>query len=133
MLPRAVIVADEGAHSLHEAVGGQVQKGLQFIVDAQHHHITLRESCQQPVEEGDQQRGQRQIEDGRNADGVQSAVQRCVRAQAAAAQPHRQLGAQIDHKVNYHAERLTDAGGQCRARNAHGRHRPKAENEHRVQ
>ena len=31
------------------------------------------------------------------------------------------------------AERLTDAGGQCRARNAHSRHRPKAENEHRVQ
>ena len=133
MLPRAVVVANEGAHALHEAVGRQIQKGLQFIIDAQHHHIALRKSRQQPVEEGDQQRGQRQIQDGRNADGVQSAVQRRVRAQTAAAQPHRQLSTQVDHKVDHHAEHLTDAGSQCRARNAHGRHRPKPEDEHRVQ
>ena len=49
------------------------------------------------------------------------------------AQPHRQLGAQIDHKVDHYAERLTDAGRQCRARNAHGRHRSQPEDEHRVQ
>ena len=133
MLPRTVIVADKRAHALHEAVGGQIQKGLQFIIDAQHHHITLRESRQQSVEEGDQQRGQRQIQDSRNADGIQSAVQHRVRAQIAAAQPHRQLGTQIDHKVDHHAEHLTDAGSQCCARNAHGRHRPQPEDEHRVQ
>ena len=53
--------------------------------------------------------------------------------QAAAAQPHRQLGAQIDHKIDHHAEHLTDTGSQCCACNAHGRHRPQPEDEHRVQ
>ena len=133
VLPRTVVVANEGAHALHEAVGGQIQKGLQFIIDAQHHHVALRKGRQQSVEEGDQQRGQRQIQDRRNADGVQSAVQHRIRAQAAAAQPHRQLSAQVDHKVDHHAEHLTDAGCQCRACNAHGGHRPQPEDEHRVQ
>ena len=29
-----VVVADEGAHSLHDAVGGQVEEGLQLVINA---------------------------------------------------------------------------------------------------
>ena len=31
VLPRTVVVANERTHALHEAVGGQVQKGLQYF------------------------------------------------------------------------------------------------------
>ena len=58
---RAVIVADQGAHPLHNAVGGHIQKGLQFVIYAQHNNIALRISRQQPVQKRYQQRRQRQI------------------------------------------------------------------------
>ncbi len=73
MLFCTVVVADEGAHSLHDAVGGQIEESLELIVDAQHHHIALGEGRQQAVEEGDQQGGQGQIQDGRHTDGVETA------------------------------------------------------------
>ena len=86
MLFGTVIVANERAHTLHDAIGGQIQEGLQLVVNAQHHHVALGKARQQAVQEGNQQRGQGQIEDGRHADGIQFAVQCSIRAQAAAAQ-----------------------------------------------
>ena len=133
VLPGTVVVADERAHTLHDAVGGQIQKGLQLIVDAQHHHIALGECSQQTVQEGDQQGWQSQIEDRRYADAVKFFVQRSIRAQAAAAHPHRELSAGVDEKVNAQTEQLTDAGSQRCARNAHGGHRAKAEDEDGVE
>lgn len=133
VLPRTVVVADEGAHSLHEAVGGQVQKGLQFIVDAQHHHIALGEGRQQAVEEGDQQGGQGQIQDGRHTDGVETAFEREVRPQGLPAQMDGRLGGAVDHEVDDESGGLSDAGSQRRAGNAHGRHRAEAEDEDGVQ
>lgn len=53
-----VIVANERAHTLHDAVGGQIQEGLQLVVNAQHHHVALGKARQQAVQEGDQQRWQ---------------------------------------------------------------------------
>ena len=35
----AVVVAHDGPHPLHDAVGGQVEEGLQFVVDPQHQDI----------------------------------------------------------------------------------------------
>ena len=128
-----VIVANERAHTLHDAVGGQIQEGLQLVVNAQHHHVALGKARQQAVQEGDQQRGQGQIEDGRHADGIQFAVQCGIRAQAAAAQSDRQLSTDVNEKVNAQAQQLADAGGKGRTRNAHGRHRAKAEDQDGVQ
>ena len=39
VLLRAVVVAHDGPHPLHDAVGGQVEEGLQFVVDPQHQDI----------------------------------------------------------------------------------------------
>ena len=41
MLPCTVVIADQWTHSLHDAVGGQVQKGLEFVVDAQNRDVAL--------------------------------------------------------------------------------------------
>ena len=133
VLPGTVVVADERAHTLYDAVGGQVQKGLQLVVNAQNDHIALGEPGKQAVEEGDQQGGQSQVQDGRHADGVQLAVQCNVRVQAAAAQPHRQFGAQVDEQVHAQAQQLADAGGQRCTGNAHGGHRAQAEDQDGVQ
>ena len=133
MLFGTVIVANERAHTLHDAVGGQIQEGLQLVVNAQHHHVALGKARQQAVQEGDQQRWQGQIEDGRHADGIQFAVQCGIRAQAAAAQSDRQLSTDVNEKVNAQAQQLADAGGKGRTRNAHGRHRAKAEDQDGVQ
>ena len=128
-----VVVANERAHTLHDAVGGQIQEGLQLVVNAQHHHVALGKTSQQAVQEGDQQRRQGQIEDGRYADGIQFAVQRGIRAQAAAAQSDRQLRTDVNEEVNAQAQQLADAGSKGRTRNAHGGHRAKAEDQDRVQ
>ena len=133
MLSGTVVVTNERAHALHNAVSGQIQEGLQLIVDAQHHHIALGKACQQSVQESDQQGGQGQIEDSGHADAVKPFVQCGIRAQAAAAQAHRELGAGIDEKVDAQAQQLTDAGGKGRTCNAHGRHRAKAEDQDGVQ
>ncbi len=50
-----VIVTDEGAHALHNAISGQVEERLELIVDAQNDHIAFGEPGKQAVEEGDQQ------------------------------------------------------------------------------
>ena len=100
-------------------LAGEIQEGLQLVVNAQHHHVALGKARQQAVQEGDQQRGQGQIEDGRHADGIQFAVQCGIRAQAAAAQSDRQLSTDVNEKVNAQAQQLADAGGKGRTRNAH--------------
>ena len=41
MLPGTVVIADQWTHSLHDAVGRQVQKGLEFVVDAQNRDVAL--------------------------------------------------------------------------------------------
>ncbi len=41
MLPCTVVIADQWTHSLHDAVGGQVQKGLEFVVDAKNRDVAL--------------------------------------------------------------------------------------------
>ena len=133
MLARAVVVAHEGTHSLYDAVGGQVEEGLQFVVDAQHDDIALRVSRQQAVEEGDQQRGQGQIEDGRHADGVEPGFQRGIEPQPRTAEPQGQLGGAVDHQINRKAQGLANAGGQRRARNAQLGEGPDAEDEERVE
>ena len=53
--------------------------------------------------------------------------------QAAAAQSDRQLSTDVNEKVNAQAQQLADAGGKGRTRNAHGRHRAKAEDQDGVQ
>ena len=128
-----VVVADEGAHSLHDAVGGQIEERLEFIVDAQHHHIAFGEGRQQAVEEGDQHGGQGQIQDGRHTDGVETAFEREVRPQGLPAQMDGRLGGAVDHEVDDESGGLSDAGSQRRACNAHGRHRAEAEDEDGVQ
>ena len=133
MLFGTVVVADKRAHTLHDAVGRQVQKGLQLVVNAQHHHIALREGCQQAVEEGDQQGRQGQVQDGGHTDGIELAIQCSIRAQAAAAQTDGQLGAGVDEQVDAQTQQLTDAGGEGCARNAQRRHRAQAEDEDGVQ
>ena len=97
VLLRAVVVADEGAHPLHDAADGQVKEGLELVVDAQHHHIALGEGGQQVVQEGDQQGGQGQIQDGRHADGIEASFQRGVGPQGLPAQMDGRLGGAVRH------------------------------------
>ena len=133
MLLSAVVVADQRAHSLHDAVCGQIKKGLELIVDAQHRDVALGEGCQQTVQEGDEQGGQGQIQDGRNADGVELAVQYGVGAEMLAAQPDRKVGGGIAGEVDAEGDELAEIGGQRRTRDAQCGHRAEAEDQHRVQ
>ena len=41
MFFRAVIIADDRAHSLHDAVDRKIKESLKFIIDSQNHHIDL--------------------------------------------------------------------------------------------
>ena len=100
MLPGAVIIADEGAHALHNAARGQVQEGLQLIINTQNDHIPLRVSGQQRVEERNQHRGQRQVENGGNADGVKLGIQPPVRLDAAQPQLHGKTVGAVNNKVD---------------------------------
>ena len=34
VLPRAVVIANQGAHPLHNAIRWQIDKGLQFVIDS---------------------------------------------------------------------------------------------------
>ena len=100
MLPGTVIIADEGAHALHNAARGQVQEGLQLIINTQNDHIPLRVSGQQRVEERNQHRGQRQVENGGNADGVKLGIQPPVRLDAAEPQLHGKTVGTVNNKVD---------------------------------
>ncbi len=86
MLLCTVVVADQGAHPLHDAVGRQIKKGLKFVVDAQHRHIALGEPASSPFRKVTSRAGNGQIQDGRYTDGIELAVKSSIEAQAAAAQ-----------------------------------------------
>ena len=133
MLPGTVVVAHQRAHPLHDAVGRQVKEGLEFVVDAQHRHIALGVDRQQAVQEGDQQAGQGQIQDGRYTDGIELAVKGGIEPQAAAGEADGDFGGAVDIEVDYKGNGLPDAGGKGRTGNAQGGHRPKAEDEDRVE
>ena len=106
---------------------------MQLVVDSQNHHIGLREGRQHGVERRDQQRGQRQIQRRRDADGVELFVKPCVGAQVASAQPQRELDGAVDDKVDHQRHHLPDAGGQRRPANPHLREGADAEDQHRVE
>ena len=132
ILPCAGVVANDGTQALHNAVGGQIQESLQFVVDAQHHNIALGERRQQSIQEGDKHRRQRQIQDSRHANGVQLQVQLGVGPQAGAAQLDRDGPHVINDEVEHDRYQLADAGSQRRACNAHFREGTDAENQQRV-
>ncbi len=71
VLPGSVIVPDERPHSLDNAVGRQVEEGLQLIVGSQDKHVCLGEAGQNHVQRGGQQGRQSQAEDGGDTDGVE--------------------------------------------------------------
>lgn len=133
VLPGAKVVANQRAHPLDDAAGRQVEEGLQLVVDSQNHHIGLREGRQHGVERRDQQRGQRQIQRRRDADGVELFVKPGVGAQVSSAQPQRELDGAVDDKVDCQRHHLPDAGGQRRPANPHLREGGDAEDQHRVQ
>lgn len=72
VLPGAEVVADEGAHALDDAVGGQVEKGLELVVSAQDQDIHLGVGGENGVEGGDEEGGQGEVQHRRDADGVQA-------------------------------------------------------------
>ena len=133
LLPGAVVEAENGPHALHNAAGGQVQEGLKLVIDAQNHHVAVRKGGQNGVEAEHQQRGQRQIENGRHADGIELLVQRAVPLQAGPAQLDRNGLDPVHHQIHHQREHLPRAGGQGRAPNAQLWAGPQPEDEHRVQ
>ena len=63
-------------------------------------NIPLRVSGEQRVEERNQHRGQRQVEDGGNADGVKLGIQPPVRLDAAQPQLHGEAVGTVNNKVD---------------------------------
>ena len=93
----------------------------------------MRVDGQQRVQEGDEHRGQRQIQDGRYADGIELQSHFGVRLQAAGAQPDRDRADEVDDQIEDDGDHLADAGSQRRTGNAHSGERADAENQQRVQ
>ena len=120
----SVIVADDRPHSLHNAVDRKIQESLQFIINAEDHHINLSVGRQDGVEGRDQQRRQRQVQRSRNSDGIQAHKQSIFAGQVLPAKANRYRTNQINDQINNHCQHLTDTRSQSRALNAHGRKRP---------
>ena len=133
MLPRPVVITDDRAHALHDAVGRKVQKGLQLVVYAQHKNIDLRESGQDDVEAGDQQRRQRQVERRRYADRIHPFGQARLKRARVKAETDRQAPLQVADHIDHKAQGLADAGGERRALDAHFRERAQTKDQNRVQ
>lgn len=132
VFPCAVVVADQRAHPLHDTAARQIQEGLQLVIDAQHHDAALRIDRQNGIEEGNQNRRQRQVQNGRNADGIQLQVHMPVGCKAVPAQPHSRGPTLVEEKIHHQRQQLSQAGRQRRTGDPQFRERPKAEDQHRV-
>ena len=133
VLPGAVVVADDGPHPLHYAVGRQVEECLQLIIDAQHQNVHLGVSRQNGVQRRDQQGGQGQVQGGGDANGVQALGHVPPGPQVFPADAHLDGPQEVHRQVHSQGQRLADARGQGGALYAQGREGPQAENQHRVQ
>lgn len=75
MLACAVVEADNRAHALYNAVCCQIDERLQLVVNAEHDNVALGIHGQDSIQCGNQKRRQRQVQDRRDADRVQSSDQ----------------------------------------------------------
>ena len=96
-LSGTVIVTNQRPDALNDAIGGQIDKGLQLVINAQYQHIRTRISRQNTVQCGNQQRRQCHIQRSRNADAVGLATDLSFRSQISSAQFYRQ---RIQHVID---------------------------------
>ena len=75
MLACAVVEADNRAHALYNAVCCQIDERLQLVVNAEHDNVALGIHGQDSIQCGNQKRRQRQVQDRRDADRIQSSDQ----------------------------------------------------------
>ena len=111
-LPRPVVVPHQGAHPLDEAVGGEVEEGLELVIDPQHQHVDLGPAGQDAVEGRDQHRRQGQVQGGGDAHAVQPAGHGPPGAHLPPGDVHRQGAQAAEGQVDPQREALADAGGQ---------------------
>ena len=133
MLPGAVVIADDGPHALHYAVGGQIQEGLQLIVHTQYQHVYLRVSRQNDIEGRDQQRGQCQVEGSGHSHRIQTPQKALVGTQCLSRDADIQRADQVKYQVQHQTDDLTDTGRPGSALNAHAGNRAQAKNHDGVQ
>ena len=75
MLACTVVEADDRTHALYNAVCCQIDERLQLVVNAEHDNVALGIHGQDSIQCGNQKRRQRQVQDRRDADRVQSSDQ----------------------------------------------------------
>lgn len=129
----AIVVADDGADTLYDAVGRQIDKGLQFIVDAQDENVHRREYGQYSVEAGDEQRRQCHVQRRRNTYQIDPLAEITIKDVSAEAEPQRQRPDKVDDEIDDQGQGLSDDGGPGCAADTHDRERTEAEDHDRVQ
>ena len=133
MFARAVVVADQRPHALHDAVGGEVEEGLEFIVHAQRQYVRLPKGREDGVQRRDEDGGQGEVERRRHAHGIEPARHLSIRAEELAAHAHAQGTLFVGNEIDDERERLADARGQRRALDAHFREGADAVDHHRIE
>ena len=133
MFARAVVVADQRPHALHDAVGGEVEEGLELIVHAQRQYVRLPKGREDAVQRRNEDGRQGEVERRRHAYGIQPPRHRPFRAEELAAHAHAQRTNLVGNEVDDQRERLADARGQRRALDAHFREGADAVDHHRIE
>ena len=132
MFPRAVVIADQGAHPLHNAIRWKIDKCLQFVIDSQNQNIHFGICRQNRIERRNQKRRKREIQGCGNANGVQLYYHLFAGENVLPADMHANWPRKIDYKVNRQRQSLSDAGRQRSAFDSHFREWSIAKNQNGI-
>ena len=110
--PRAVVIADQGAHPLHNAIRWKIDKCLQFVIDSQNQNIHFGIYRQNCIERRNQKRWERNIQGCGNADGVQLYYHLFAEQNVLPADMHANWPHKINDQINRKRQGLPDAGCQ---------------------